>query len=87
VDELTDEVAVVTGAASGIGFALCEAFAAAGMRKQGFQEVGLTGQLSNPPEALLALFQTLGNAAVAKPPRRGDQAGAARPRPATSTPT
>jgi NAD(P)-dependent dehydrogenase (short-subunit alcohol dehydrogenase family) len=32
VDELTDEVAVVTGAASGIGFALCEAFAAAGMR-------------------------------------------------------
>jgi NAD(P)-dependent dehydrogenase (short-subunit alcohol dehydrogenase family) len=32
VDELTDKVAVVTGAASGIGFALCEAFAAAGMR-------------------------------------------------------
>jgi NAD(P)-dependent dehydrogenase (short-subunit alcohol dehydrogenase family) len=32
VDKLTDKVAVVTGAASGIGFALCEAFAAAGMR-------------------------------------------------------
>ena len=32
MDELTDEVAVVTGAASGIGFALCGAFAAAGMR-------------------------------------------------------
>jgi hypothetical protein len=31
VDELTDKVAVVTGAASGIGFALCEAFAAAGI--------------------------------------------------------
>jgi NAD(P)-dependent dehydrogenase (short-subunit alcohol dehydrogenase family) len=30
--ELADKVAVVTGAANGIGFALCEAFAAEGMR-------------------------------------------------------
>src|SRR5438034_11069917 len=32
VNELAGKVAVVTGAASGIGYALCERFAAAGMR-------------------------------------------------------
>ena len=32
MDALADKVAVVTGAANGIGFALCEAFAAEGMR-------------------------------------------------------
>src|SRR5262249_35501787 len=38
--------------------------------ERAFSLVGLTGQLSNPPEALLADFQTLGHAAGAKPPRR-----------------
>jgi NAD(P)-dependent dehydrogenase (short-subunit alcohol dehydrogenase family) len=32
IDHLKGKVAVVTGAASGIGFALCERFAAEGMR-------------------------------------------------------